>query len=123
MSILANANFSFGQFSWSKNDSIYFDVKFNVFKKNVNKEFRLIQNRTVAEADFSQFMRLRNQLVIAGKNFAREETLPPVAIATLSKGMVEHLKLAHKVVGVVDRSDRKICVTLLRYNMDKPKIS
>ena len=29
------------------------------------------------------------------------------------------LKVAHKVVDVVDRADRKICVTLLQYNVDK----
>ena len=32
-------------------------------------------------------------------------------------------KLAHKVVDVVDRANRKICVTLLRYNVDKPESS
>ena len=34
--------------------------------------------------------------------------------------MDEQLKLAHKVVDVVDRTNRKICVTLLRYTVDKP---
>ena len=38
----------------------------------------------------------------------------------MSKDMNEQLKLAHKVVDVVDRTNRKICVTLLRYNVDKP---
>ena len=37
--------------------------------------------------------------------------------------MDEQLKLAHKVVDVVDRGNRKICVTLLRYNVDKPGTS
>ena len=35
----------------------------------------------------------------------------------------EQLKLAHKVVDVVDRTNRKICVTLLRYDVDKPESS
>ena len=39
----------------------------------------------------------------------------------MSKDMNEQLKLAHKVVDVVDRANRKICVTLLRYNVDKPE--
>ena len=34
--------------------------------------------------------------------------------------MDEQLKLSHKVVDVVDRPNRKICVTLLQYNVDKP---
>ena len=37
--------------------------------------------------------------------------------------MDEQLKLAHKVVDVVDRANRKICETLLRYNVDKPESS
>ena len=37
--------------------------------------------------------------------------------------MDEQVKLAHKVVDVVDRANRKICVTLLRYNVDKPQSS
>ena len=37
--------------------------------------------------------------------------------------MDEQLKLAHKVVHVVDGANRKICVTLLRYSMDKPESS
>ena len=37
--------------------------------------------------------------------------------------MDEEHKLAHKVFDVVDRANRKICVTLLRYNVDKPENS
>ena len=38
----------------------------------------------------------------------------------MSKDMDEQLKLAHKVVEVVDGANRNIRVTLLRYNVDKP---
>ena len=81
------------------------------------------KNLTMGEADFNQFIRLRNQLVNAAENLAREENLTPVLMRTMSKGMDEQLKLPHKVVefDVVDRADRKICVTLLRYNVDKPE--
>ena len=37
--------------------------------------------------------------------------------------MEEQLKLVHKVIDVVDRSNRKICVTLLRYKMDNQETS
>ena len=113
----------FGRFSWSKNDSNYLDVKLKVFRKDAKKEFRLVQNLTMGEADFNQFMRLRNQLVNAAENFAREKNLTPVLIPTMSRDMDERLKLAHKVVDVVDRTNRKICVTLLRYNVDKRESS
>ena len=59
----------------------------------------------------------------AEKNLARDEKLSPALISAKSKGMDEQLKLAHKVVDVVDRANRKICVTLLRYNRDKPATS
>ena len=77
----------------------------------------------MGEADFNQLMRLRNHLVIAAENFAREENLSPVLIPRMSKDMDEQLKLAHKVVDVVDRANRKFCLTLLRYNVDKPESS
>ena len=63
----------------------------------------------MGEADFNQFMRLRNQLVNAADIVAREENLIPVLIPTMSKDMDEQLKLGHKVVDVVDRTNRKIC--------------
>ena len=102
-----------------ENDSNYLDVKLKVFRKDDKKEFRLVQSLTMGEADFNQFMRLRNQLVNAAENFAREENLTPVLIPTISNDMDEQPKRAHKLVVVVDRANRKICVTLLRYNVDK----
>ena len=113
----------FGQFFWSKKDSNYLAVKLNVIKKDDNKEFRLVENLTMGEADFKQFTRLKTQLVIAAENYAREKNFSPVLIPTDSKDKDEQLKLAHKVVDVWDRAKRKICVTLLRYNMDKPDSS
>ena len=38
----------------------------------------------------------------------------------MSKDMDEQLKLARKLVDVVKRANRKTCVTLLRYNVEKP---
>ena len=118
-----NCQDSFGQFSWSKNYSNYLDVKLKIFKKDGKKVFRLVQNLTTGEENFKQFMRLRNQLVNAAENFAREENLKPVLISTMSRDMDEQLKLAHKVVDVVDRANREICVTLLQLKVDKPESS
>ena len=113
----------FVRFFRSKNDSNYFDVKLKVFKKGDNKKFGLVQNLTMGKADFNQFMRLRNQLVNAAENFAREESLTLLLIPTNSRDMDEQLKLPHKVVDVVDRTNIKICATLLWYNVDKPESS
>ena len=108
----------FGHFSWSKKDSNCLDVKLKVFMRGDNKEFRLVQNLTMGEADFKQFMRLGNQLVKAAETFGREDNSTPVLTPTMSRDMDEQLKLAHKVIDVVDWTNRKNFVTLLRYNVD-----
>ena len=81
------------------------------------------QNLSMGEADFNQFNRQRNQLVVPADNFFREQNLSPVLQYTLSKDMEEQLKLVHRVIHVVDRPKRRICVTLLRYKVDNPETS
>ena len=112
-----------GQFFWSRKDSNHLDEKLKVLRKDDKKAIRLVQNLTMAGADFSQFMQLRNQLVIKTEKIAGKENLPPVVIPTMSKNMDEQLKLAHKVVDAVDRANRKTCVILLRYNVNKTESS
>ena len=119
-----NCQDRFGQLSWSKNDSNYLAIKLKVLKReDKNAEFRLRQKLSMGEADFNQFIRQRNQLVVAADNFLREQNLSPVLHSTLSKDMEEQLKLVHKVTEVVDRPNRRICVTLSRYKADKPETS
>ena len=65
-----------GRFSWTKNDSNYLDIKLNVFKREDKiAEFRLRQNLSMGEADFNQFIRQSNQLVVAADDFLREQNL------------------------------------------------
>ena len=114
----------FGHFSWTKNDSNYLNIKLKVFKgEDKNAENWLRQNSSMVETDFNQFIRQRNQLVVAADSFLREHNLSPVLQSTLSKDLEEQLKLVHKVIDLVDRPNRKICVTLLRYNVDNPETS
>ena len=114
----------FGRFFWSKNDSNYLEIKLKVFKKeDKNADFRLRQNFSMGEVDLNQFIRQRNQLVVAADNFLKEQSLSPVLQSTLSKDMEEQLKLVHKVIDVVERPNRRICVTLLRYKLDNPETS
>ena len=56
----------------------------------------------MGEADFNQFMRLRCQLVMAAENNAMEENSSPVLIVTMIQDKDEQLKVAHKLVDVVD---------------------
>ena len=114
----------FGRFSWTKNDSNYLDIKLKVLRReDKNADFRLRQNLSTGEADFNQFIRQRNQPVVAADNFLGEENLSPVHQSTLCKDMEEQLKIVHKVIDVVDCPNRKICVTLLRYKVDNPDTS
>ena len=71
-------------------------MKLKVLKRDENKKIRLAQNLTMGEADFKQFFRLRNQLVVAVRDFSKEENLPPVQVKLLAEDMEEQLKLTHK---------------------------
>ena len=114
----------FGRNSWSKNDSSYLDIKLKVFKREEkNAEFRLRQNFSMGEADFNLFIWQGNQHVVAADNFLRAQNLPPVLHSTLSKDREEQLKIVHKVIYVVDRPNRRICVRLLRYKVENPETS
>ena len=77
----------------------------------------------MGEAHQNQVLRLRNQLFVAARNFRREETLIPVQISEKSNNMDEELKVAHKVVDVLDRTKKNFCVKLLRNNVHKPENS
>ena len=68
-------------------------------------------------------MTLRKKPVVAAENFRGEKNLSAVHILKMSKDKDEQLKQAHKVFDVVDRVNRKTCMTLLRYKLDKPKSS
>ena len=64
------------QFFWSRKDSTYLDAKPKVFKKDNNKEFRPLKKLSMGEADFYQFVRKRNQLVVAAENMLDRKTGP-----------------------------------------------
>ena len=113
-----------GRFSWTKKDSNYLDIKLIVFtREDKTAEFRLRQNVSKREADFDQFIRQKNQLVVAVDNLLREQSLSPALQSTLFKDIEEQLKLVHEVIDVVDYPNRRICVTLLRYKSDNPETS
>ena len=111
----------FGRISWSKHSFDYLDEKLKKFKTDENKEFRLAQNLTMGELDFNQFIRLRNQLVVAVRGFSKEENLPVVQVKLLEKDMEGQLNFTHRVVEVVERPHRKVGVTMLRYKVEKPE--
>ena len=116
-----NCEERFGRFSLFENHSNYLEVKLKVFKKGENKKFRLVQNLTIGEADFNQFMRLRNHMV--SKKLCKKRKFDPLLIPIMFKDMDDQIKLAHKIVDLVDTANRNICVTQLRYNVDKPECS
>ena len=112
----------FEWFFWSdETDAYYLDMKLKVFKKEDNKDFGLNQNFTMAVSFFNQFMQMSNQLAVAPIDFGGEQILSHTLIPTMSKDMDEQLKLAHRVADFADRPNIKICVTMLRYSVDKPQ--
>ena len=113
----------FGRFSWSKNEKNYLEVKFKVFKKDIANEFKRYQCVSLGQYDFKQFLRLRNQLIVAADNFTKEENLPYINVVGLSRDIDEQLKHVHKVIEIAEGTKRKMCVTLLRYKEDNPETS
>ena len=100
---LAGVQTNLDDFFWTKNDSNYLDIKLKVFKReDKNAEFRLRKNLSKGEADFNQFIRQRNQLVVAADIFLREQNLLPVLQSSLSKDLEEQLKLVHSSVLLVE---------------------
>ena len=77
----------------------------------------------MGEADFNQFIRLRNRLVVAVRDFSKEEILPTVQVKLQAKDMEEQVKLTHKVVEVVNRPSGKIWVAKLCYDVGQPETS
>ena len=119
-----NSSDRFGRFSLSKNDSNYLEIKLEVFnRKDKNAESRLRQNLLMGEADLNQFIRQRKQPVDEEDNSLEEQNLLPILQSTLSKDTEEQLKLDHKVIDVVDRPNRRMCVILLRYKVDNTETS
>ena len=109
----------FGRFSLSKKDSNYLNLnQHQVLKRDRNRDFRRVPNLTMGEEDLKRFMRLTNELVFEAENFGRREKLSPVLIPTVPEDTDEQRKLAHEVIDVVDQANRKVCVTVLRYNVE-----
>ena len=76
---LGNCQERFGRFSWTKNDPNYLDIKLKVFnRENEDAEVWLRQGFTMGESDFNQFIRQRNQLVVAVDNILTDQILSPV---------------------------------------------
>ena len=68
-------------------------MKLKVFQRDENKQFQPAQNLANGEAAFNQFIRLRNQLAVAVRDFSKEENLLPVQVKLVEKDMEEQLKL------------------------------
>ena len=77
-------------------------MKVKVLRKDENEQFRLAQNLKTGDAHLNQFVRLRNQLVVAVRDFSKRENLAPVQVKILTKYMEEQLKLTHKDIEVAD---------------------
>ena len=98
-------------------------LKLEVFKRDDNKDFRIVQNLTKGESHFTQFHGVRSHLVLAAGKLGTEQSLCPIQKSTIIKNMDQQLKPAQKVVDVVCRPYGKNCLTTLRYNVDKTECS
>ena len=123
-------NKRFGRISWSKHaenraKTALLDIKLEIFKIDQDGEFRMHQCLSISEKDFNDFMRMKDELLVATTEFATVQglQLQPITIGPFAREMETQLKMAHKVYNVVDLSHRRICVTMLRYKVKIPKTS
>ena len=120
----------FGRISWSKHsknraNTEFLEIKLNLFKMDQDGEIKDQQRLTISQSDFKDFVNKKNELHIAATNFAtvQDLQLQPITIGPFARDMETQLKMAHKVYIVVQEPHRKICVTMLRYNVNNPKSS
>ena len=66
----------------------------------------MVQNITLGDSDFIQFMRLRNELVV--ENPDTDRYLFPTQITTLSRDIEKQLKVVNNMVDVVDRPNKDL---------------
>ena len=77
----------------------------------------------MGESDFHQFIRMRNQLVVAVRDFSKEENRPPVHLKLIPKRHGGATQTYTQSCEVVDLPHRKICITMLRYSVEKLETS
>ena len=82
-----------------------------------------VGKKSLVEKNFKKFAGIQNQLAIANEKFNTEGNFSPVQMPTIWKDMDERFNLANRVVDIVDRSNREICVTLLQWNVDEQESS
>ena len=114
----------FGRISWTKIEKNganmkFLDIQAKLFKKDSQGEFRMCQKIGMGERHFNDFMRMKNELVIAVAEFRKLQNLQP-APENFTRDMEDQLKMMHQVYNVVDQPHRKIYVTMLRYKVDNP---
>ena len=94
-----------------------------MFRKDANGQFRKHPQINLGGEDLKQLMRLRNQIVVAAADFAKDEKLEPIVTAPLSRDFDEQLEHVQKAITIVDRSKKKIIATMKKYYREKPESS
>ena len=119
-------NDRFGRISWSKiekNGDKHLEVQLKTFGRNETGDFKRRQILSMGEYDFKQFIRQRNQLAKAAADFLKEDNLTALTLPHFARDLEIQLKQVQKAYDVVDRSHRKVIVTMMRYKIDEPDTS
>ena len=119
MRVVVNAKKNW-QFSWSKGDFSSLDFIPKKFRRDDNRVFQFLEKHTCEAEVEKSYETMRIPSCKSRKPKRRGKT-SSVRLPIMSKDRDEQLKLAHKMVDAVDISKTKNCVTLLRYNADKPE--
>ena len=83
------------------------------FLRETTSEIFAWFKKTMAEFFFNQVMQMKNQLVVAVRNFGGDGILSHLQNTTMPQKLEEQFQFAHKRADLVDWANRKICKTLL----------
>ena len=107
--------------SWSKTDSTYSDVKLKIFKKMTTKNserYKILQKERQISTSLCNWgvnWSLQQKSILERKAFTQ---------CWYQDCLNTRMKNSHWLTSnVVDQPNRKICVTLQRYSVDKPESS
>ena len=117
-----NVEAGLGLYLRSKDDINYLMKNSTIPRKMTTKFFAGYKFYN-GEAVGKQFLRQRNQQVVGSKKTLAGKKIVSVPVSTLSKNMVDQIKLPHKIFEAVEKPGSKTCVTLLLHRVNKRESS
>ena len=110
-----------GRFSWSQkpyNGKIYFELCFQLLKKNESGQIEKTQQVYLDEKEGEWISAIRNSVIHDAENLGLVPVLEPYS--DKDSTMEQELANCHAVYDVATYKKRRVCVTIKKYSVNKP---